>query len=80
PGTPGHPGRPGTPGTQGHGTPVGSSHVGPRGTRSIVDQPVSSAGQLAHTGSDLPIGLVLPVGAGALLAGAVLYRKARPSA
>ncbi|WP_159025233.1 hypothetical protein [Streptomyces sp. MUSC 125] len=33
--------------------------------------------QLAHTGNDVPLGLVLPAGAGALLAGAVLYRKAR---
>jgi hypothetical protein len=51
-----------------------------------VNQPgaqsaVSSQGapQLAHTGSELPLGLALPVGAGALLAGAVLYRKARAS-
>ncbi|MEW2411841.1 hypothetical protein [Streptomyces griseoviridis] len=36
--------------------------------------------QLAHTGSEMPLGLVLPVGAGALLAGAVLYRKARAAA
>jgi len=43
-----------------------------------VTQPQGSA-QLAHTGSDLPIGVVLPVGAGALLAGAVMYRKARAS-
>jgi threonine dehydratase len=43
-----------------------------------VSQPLGSA-ELAHTGSDVPIGLVLPVGAGALLAGAVLYRKARAS-
>jgi hypothetical protein len=38
------------------------------------------AAQLAHTGSDLPMGLTLPLGAGALLAGAVLYRKARAAA
>ncbi|MER5178000.1 chaplin [Streptomyces sp. NPDC002896] len=36
--------------------------------------------QLAETGSSLPLGMVLPVGAGALLAGAVLYRKARSAA
>jgi len=33
--------------------------------------------QLAHTGSDLPLGLLMPAGAGALLGGALLYRKAR---
>ncbi|WP_033323313.1 chaplin [Streptomyces yerevanensis] len=42
-------------------------------------QPQGSA-QLAATGSELPIGLALPVGAGALLMGAVLYRKARAAA
>ncbi|CAM5231103.1 Peptidase M20 OS=Streptomyces aurantiogriseus OX=66870 GN=GCM10010251_32830 PE=4 SV=1 [Streptomyces aurantiogriseus] len=36
--------------------------------------------QLAATGSELPMGVALTAGAGALLAGAVLYRKARPSA
>jgi hypothetical protein len=33
--------------------------------------------QLAETGSGLPLGATLTVGGGALLAGAVLYRKAR---
>jgi hypothetical protein len=56
-------------------TPGGGNHPGTQ----TVTQPLGSA-QLARTGSDLPIGLVLPVGAGALLAGAVLYRKARASA
>ncbi|MGW1023317.1 chaplin family protein [Streptomyces sp. NPDC002577] len=36
--------------------------------------------QLAETGSSLPVGMVVPVAAGALLAGAVLYRKARSAA
>jgi hypothetical protein len=36
--------------------------------------------QLAQTGSDLPLGLALPAAAGAVLAGAVLYRRARASA
>ncbi|GGR78758.1 hypothetical protein GCM10010269_17460 [Streptomyces humidus] len=63
------PSRPGgVPSTPHHVTPVGASSV---------HRP---AAQLAHTGSEMPMGLVLPVGAGALLAGAVLYRKARPSA
>ncbi|MEU5636254.1 chaplin [Streptomyces rishiriensis] len=64
-----HPG--GVPSTSHHVTPVGASSV---------HLPAAHAAQLAHTGSEMPMGLVLPVGAGALLAGAVLYRKARPSA
>jgi hypothetical protein len=84
PGNPGHhsPGKPGGPGhstpsaperptTPGHVTPVGDSSV---------HGPAAQAPQLAHTGSELPMGLAVPVGAGALLVGAVLYRKARPSA
>ncbi|MET9131326.1 chaplin [Streptomyces antibioticus] len=39
-----------------------------------------AAPQLAETGSELPLGLALPTGAAALLAGALLYRKARPAA
>ncbi|MET9379524.1 chaplin [Streptomyces sp. NPDC002928] len=83
PGQPGNPAEPGTPGSpstppsSGHETPGNGSHVNQPGTQS-VSQPRGTA-QLAHTGSDLPMGLVLPVGAGALLAGAVLYRKARAS-
>ncbi|MGW5618931.1 chaplin family protein, partial [Streptomyces sp. NPDC003877] len=81
PGTPGEPGHPGTPGTPpgtGVETPGGSSHGDEPGAR-FVTQPRADA-QLAATGSDLPLGLVLPAGAGALLAGAILYRKARASA
>ncbi|MCI3275710.1 chaplin [Streptomyces cylindrosporus] len=91
PGTPGNPGTPGTPGTPGNPTtpgqpgtpgtpssPGGSSHANQPGAQSVT-QPLGSA-QLAHTGSDVPLGLAIPVGAGALLAGAVLYRKARASA
>jgi hypothetical protein len=58
-------------------TPPSSAQPNHPGTQT-VSQPKGSA-QLAHTGSDVPVGLVLPVGAGALLAGAVLYRKARAS-
>ncbi len=36
--------------------------------------------QLAETGSELPLGLALPAGAGALLAGGILYRRARAAA
>ncbi|MFB7108258.1 chaplin family protein [Streptomyces sp. NPDC056291] len=88
PGTPGHPGTSGTPGTpvtpatppsQGGGsTPGGSTRVNQPEAQSVAA--TSSRAQLAHTGSELPMGTVLPVGAGALLAGAVLYRKARASA
>ncbi|MFG2575457.1 chaplin [Streptomyces sp. NPDC048481] len=67
--SPSHPG--GVPSTPHHVTPAGASSV---------HRPAAQAPQLAHTGSEMPMGLVLPVGAGALLAGAVLYRKARPSA
>jgi hypothetical protein len=47
---------------------------------STAHQPAqTSSAQLAETGSELPLGLALPAGAGMLLAGAVLYRKARAS-
>ncbi|MDI3390273.1 chaplin [Streptomyces sp. B-S-A8] len=36
-----------------------------------------SVEQLAETGSDLPLGIAVPVSAGMLLAGTVLYRRAR---
>jgi hypothetical protein len=91
PGHPGHPSHPGTPSTPpqtggstpggstpGTSAPGGSTQVNLPGTQTVT-QPKGGA-QLAHTGSDLPIGVVLPVGAGALLAGAVMYRKARASA
>jgi hypothetical protein len=72
---PGHPGSPATPPGASTGTPGGGNHPGTQ----TLSQPLGSA-QLAQTGSDLPIGLALPVGAGALLAGTVLYRRARASA
>ncbi|MET7292772.1 chaplin [Streptomyces griseoloalbus] len=76
---PEHPGdEPSTPATPGDRTPPGSSYGNEPGAHSVTG---SEAGaQLAHTGSEMPMGLVLPVGAGALLAGAVLYRKARAAA
>ncbi|MFF1442562.1 chaplin [Streptomyces sp. NPDC058295] len=86
--TPGKPGEhgPGKPGEHGQsnpsrpgGVPSTSDHVTPAGA-SAVHRPAGQAAQLAHTGSELPMGLALPAGVGALLAGAVLYRKARPSA
>lgn len=58
--------------------PADSLYVDQSGART-VPQPRAAA-QLAHTGGDLPLGVALPVGAGMLLAGTVLYRKARPQA
>ncbi|WP_028801647.1 chaplin [Streptomyces sp. 142MFCol3.1] len=78
PGTPGQPGNPGTPPGSGGHHPGGSSHVDQPGAQSVT-QP-RGAGMLAHTGSELPLGVVVPAGAGALLAGAVLYRRARSAA
>lgn len=82
PGTPAEPqepgDEPGTPSAPRDETPAGPSHGNQPGPRSVA-APQAEA-QLARTGSELPVGLALPVGAGALLAGAVLYRKARAAA
>lgn len=76
---PGNPGTPSTPPAKGGETPAAhTSHVRPQGDASVT-QP-GGAAQLAHTGSGLPLGAALPLSAGALLAGAVLYRKARAAA
>ncbi|GGR87588.1 MULTISPECIES: chaplin [Streptomyces] len=85
PGHPGHPGNPGHPGKPGHpgpGTPPAEHGPGPRGgsqATAEADRPLQpqTVGQLAHTGGDVPLGIALPAGAGALLAGTVLYRRAR---
>ncbi|WP_416519683.1 chaplin [Streptomyces achromogenes] len=88
PGQPGHPGRPGDPGKPGHpghpgpGTPPAQHGSGPRGGSEATAEAGRSSrpqtvGQLAHTGGDVPLGIALPAGAGALLAGTVLYRRAR---
>lgn len=50
-------------------TPSTGNQPGPRGD-----------GQLAETGSELPLDLALPAGAGALLVGGILYRRARTAA
>ncbi|MDT0611318.1 chaplin [Streptomyces lancefieldiae] len=78
PGNPDHPGAPDNPPGPDDETAGGSPHVN-QPVAHTVTQPRGTA-QLARTGSDLPLGLALPVGAGALLAGTVLYRKARASA
>ncbi|KAB1989328.1 chaplin [Streptomyces triticiradicis] len=87
PGTAVHPGNPGTPARPGTSTPAGGEHrggavrVGLPGPGAVVRTPAAdSAAQLAHTGSELPLGAVVPTGAAALLAGAVLYRRARSAA
>ncbi|MEU6994396.1 chaplin family protein [Streptomyces sp. NPDC046465] len=94
PGEPGHPGKPHTPGHPGGAEDrVIPNHPGtqqvtpPEGISRLVPPeavsqlaPPEGAAQLASTGSELPLGLALPVGAGALLAGTVLYRRARATA
>ncbi|MEV8316891.1 chaplin family protein [Streptomyces sp. NPDC059900] len=93
PGQPGEPEQPGKPGTPGEkpsddrAVPPGSPEQGsPEQPGSpnepgaqTVAQPKGSE-TLAQTGSDLPMGVVLPVGAGMLLAGTVLYRRSRSAA
>ncbi|MEU5997356.1 chaplin family protein [Streptomyces sp. NPDC047197] len=74
PGEPGTPGKPGTPGAE----PEDRAVPNQPGTQ-IIAQPKGSE-TLASTGSELPVGVVLPVGAGILLAGTVLYRRARSAA
>ncbi|MFE9645717.1 chaplin [Streptomyces sp. NPDC006365] len=80
PGNPGDQEQPGTPQQPPSADEerVGASKPNNPDTQAVA-QPKGAA-QLAATGSELPIGLVLPVGAGALLMGAVLYRKARAAA
>nr|WP_308295702.1 chaplin [Streptomyces sp. ODS25] len=65
---PGHPGTPGEPGEPQHPDEPADHHP---------QSPVESAEQLAETGSGLPLGTALTASGGALLAGAVLYRRAR---
>ncbi|MER5430344.1 chaplin [Streptomyces sp. NPDC002588] len=80
PGKPAHPGQ-SNPSGPDH-VPSGPGHVTPAGSvnthQSALGTPVGP-GRLAETGNELPIGLALPAGAGALLAGALIYRKARAS-
>ncbi|MDJ0381594.1 chaplin [Streptomyces sp. G-G2] len=66
----GNPGTPGTPGT-GTGTPVGYPGT-PSGS--------GTGGELAATGSDGFAGAAVPLAGGMLLAGALLYRRARNAA
>ncbi|MBT3151852.1 chaplin [Streptomyces sp. CHD11] len=82
PGDPGSPEQPENPGDEpdgpDEGAPPGSSDGNRPDAHSVTSHRADA--QLAQTGSELPMGLALPAGAGALLAGAVLYRKARSAA
>ncbi|MCC9708624.1 chaplin [Streptomyces sp. MNU76] len=76
PQTPSKPGEPGGPGRPGGEVPGGDTNT--PGTQTVTRP--DGAAQLAQTGGDLPLGLMLPVGAGALIGGALIYRKARAAA
>ncbi|MDX2822355.1 chaplin family protein [Streptomyces ipomoeae] len=76
PGQPGEPGNPGQPGKPGEEVSGGDTNT--PGTQTVT-QPDTVA-TLAETGAGLPLGLALPVGAGALIGGALIYRKARAAA
>ncbi|MFI9613928.1 chaplin [Streptomyces sp. NPDC052023] len=90
-GEPGTPGQPGTPddhgvdadsGTRGDSGPAGDGSGSRSDDRSGAAAVTHLGGgsQLAQTGSELPMGAAVSLSAGALLAGAVLYRRARASA
>lgn len=78
PGKPGQPEQPGKPGTPGE-KPVDDRAMPNQPGTQTIEQPKGSE-SLAQTGSELPVGVVLPVGAGLLLAGTVLYRRTRSAA
>ncbi|HET6858293.1 MAG TPA: chaplin family protein [Streptomyces sp.] len=90
PGTPGDPADPGAPGDPGQpdepadpagpGKPEGPGRAGEPNTPGAqgVSQPEGTE-LLAQTGAG-PLALVIPAGAGLLLGGAVLYRRARSAA
>ncbi|MFD8796443.1 chaplin [Streptomyces vinaceus] len=79
PGTPGNPGTPGTPGLPGGPTGPGTGGVTPVTHPGQGIAPAQQAG-LAATGAGDVLGVGLPLAAGTLLAGAVLYRRARSAA
>ncbi|MER6159424.1 chaplin family protein [Streptomyces sp. NPDC001868] len=76
PQVPTKPAQPGAPGKPGGEVSRGDSNTPDAQTVSRPD----GAAQLAQTGAELPLGLALPVGAGALIGGALIYRKARAAA
>lgn len=87
---PGHPGGPGGSGGRGDSEDRNmppSTGQKPSDDRALPNQPGAQtiaqpkgSESLAQTGSELPVGIVLPVGAGMLLAGTVLYRRSRSAA
>ncbi|MEU8530465.1 MULTISPECIES: chaplin [Streptomyces] len=77
PGNPSNPGTPSNPGEPGHpGTPTGPNTPGTH----TITPPKGGSEELAETGAGGSLGLILPAGAGLLLGGAILYRRARASA
>ncbi|HEY9374909.1 chaplin [Streptomyces sp.] len=83
PGNPGHPSEPGNPGNPNNpgepGNPGTSGGSNTPGTHTITP-PKGGGEELAETGAGGSLGLILPAGAGLLLGGAILYRRARASA
>jgi len=79
---PGGPEQPDTPGDDEPDTPATPGDDTPRGNQpdTHTSGRAQADAELAQTGSELPLGLALPAGAGVLLAGAVLYRKSRSAA
>ncbi|WP_353941540.1 chaplin [Streptomyces sp. HUAS MG91] len=85
PTTPGQPHHPGKPGTPGEAVKPVTRALHPTASRpnqpetQSVAQPKAES-QLAMTGSSLPVGATGALAAGALLGGAVLYRRSRTGA
>ncbi|MFF4171504.1 chaplin family protein [Streptomyces sp. NPDC001744] len=84
PENPGHPEHPGKPENPGHPekpvTPPAPAHEnGPNTPGAHTVTPPRAVEELAETGS-APLGVILPAGAGMLLAGSLLYRRARRAA
>ncbi|WP_199548826.1 chaplin [Streptomyces sp. N35] len=76
PGKPEKPSKPGKPDTPDR--PEKPSKPNEPETHTVT--PPKGSEQLARTGSETPIGIAVPMSAGLLLAGAVLYRRARQAA
>ncbi|MGW4202437.1 chaplin [Streptomyces sp. NPDC004726] len=76
---PGSPEEPGTPGKPREAEPVvkPASHGKVPVAQAVTDS--DDMGELAHTGAG-SLGLIVPVGAGMLLGGVVLYRRSRAAA
>ncbi|RSS36156.1 chaplin [Streptomyces sp. WAC08241] len=78
PGNPGNPGNPGTPETPGTpGTPQTDDGSNTPGAQTVT--PPRAVEELAETGA-APLGVIVPAGAGLLLAGSLIYRRSRRAA